>query len=435
VTATYELPVFSLKAVVQETGIKPSTLRAWERRYGLPRPNRTEGGHRLYSQRDIDLINWLLDRQGEGIRIGRAVELWRDLEKAGRGPARAVQRSRTEAASGTIADLRQSWIAACLAFDEQRAEEVMSHAFSLLSPEVVVQEVLRAGLHELGEGWCEGSVTVQQEHFASALAMRRLDALVAAAPPPTRPGRILVACPPEEEHSFASLLITFLLRRRGWDVVYLGANVPLSRLEEALARARPRLVISPAQQLHTASRLLELALFLQDQGQSLAFGGRIFNQVPALWERIPAHFLGESLEGVAEQVEQWMAAPGATPSVKGLSEAYRQALAHFRERRPHIEAQLWEDFESEDVSYGHLVMANVELANNIIAALSLGDIEFFGAYLDWVDSLCDKGRMPREMFYRYLDTYRRSVRMHLDAPGRLIVDWLDERVGQQDGKM
>ena len=56
-------PTFNLKAVVNETGLKPDTLRAWERRYGLPKPHRTPGGHRLYSQRDIDMLKWLISRQ------------------------------------------------------------------------------------------------------------------------------------------------------------------------------------------------------------------------------------------------------------------------------------------------------------------------------------------------------------------------------------
>lgn len=59
-------PTFNLKAVVQETGIKPDTLRAWERRYGLPEPDRSTGGHRLYSQRNIDTLRWLIARQEEG---------------------------------------------------------------------------------------------------------------------------------------------------------------------------------------------------------------------------------------------------------------------------------------------------------------------------------------------------------------------------------
>ena len=48
--------VYNIKAVVLETGLKPPTIRAWERRYGLPSPQRTEGGHRQYTQRDIDTL-------------------------------------------------------------------------------------------------------------------------------------------------------------------------------------------------------------------------------------------------------------------------------------------------------------------------------------------------------------------------------------------
>ena len=59
-TANGHSATYNLKAVVQETNLKPDTLRAWERRYGLPNPERTAGGHRLYSQRDIDTLKWLI---------------------------------------------------------------------------------------------------------------------------------------------------------------------------------------------------------------------------------------------------------------------------------------------------------------------------------------------------------------------------------------
>ena len=79
-------PTYNLKAVVRETGLKPDTLRAWERRYGVPTPQRTDSGHRLYSQHDIDTLKWLLDRQNEGMSISRAIELWNRLENEGVDP-------------------------------------------------------------------------------------------------------------------------------------------------------------------------------------------------------------------------------------------------------------------------------------------------------------------------------------------------------------
>ena len=75
-----DVPIFNLRAVVQETGIKPDTLRAWERRYGLPIPKRTEGGHRLYSRRDIETVKWLLAQRKAGLGISKAVALWKQLD-------------------------------------------------------------------------------------------------------------------------------------------------------------------------------------------------------------------------------------------------------------------------------------------------------------------------------------------------------------------
>ena len=79
-------PTYNLKVIVSETGIKPDTLRAWERRYGLPAPERTKGKHRLYSQYDLEIIKWLIARQDEGMSISRAVKLWRQLEEEGQDP-------------------------------------------------------------------------------------------------------------------------------------------------------------------------------------------------------------------------------------------------------------------------------------------------------------------------------------------------------------
>ena len=182
----------------------------------------------------------------------------------------------------TVANLRQSWVNACLAFDEYQAEQLLSQAFALFPAETVCLDVIQKGLAEIGEGWYRGRVTVQQEHFASALALRRMEALLISTPSPTRPGRIMVGCPPEEEHTFVPLMLSLLLRRRGWEVIYLGANVPIRSIEATVGVVRPNLVILTAQQLHTAASLLEMAEVLYSERVPVAFGGLIFTEVPDL---------------------------------------------------------------------------------------------------------------------------------------------------------
>jgi DNA-binding transcriptional MerR regulator len=435
--ATRQMPTFNLKAVLQETGLKPDTLRAWERRYGLPQPDRSPGGHRLYSQRDIDIIKWLMARQHEGLSISRAVDLWRSLEADGQDPLKMIEFAIPEAVplvvslpeGEALTELRRVWTSACLAYNERKAEQVLTQAFALYPVEVVCLKLLQEGLREVGEGWYQGKVTVQQEHFASELVRRRLESLLASSPPPTRPERILIACPPQEEHTFSPLLLTLFLRRRSWDVVYLGANVPLERLESVIANTKLSLVIQPAQQLHTAASLLEVARFLQERQVPLAYGGLVFNLLPALRDRIPGYFLGERLDEALKVVEQLLSSPGSMPSGEAIPEVYQHALDHFRERQGLIEAAVWESMDPAGAGRENLNIANTHLALNIRAALKLGDMSFLGVDIDWVEGLLGNHRLPRELLYDYLDVYRRAAKAHLDERSAPVIDWLERVVG------
>lgn len=427
-----EEPVYNLKAVVQQTGLKPDTLRAWERRYGLPSPERSGGGHRLYSQRDIDTIKWLMARQREGLSISRAVELWEQLKAGGQNPLRVVRPIATPAAAipvphlagGTVDQLREQWIDACLAYDEQRAEQLLNQAFALYSPETVAIDLLQGAVAQIGKGWYEGDVTVQQEHFCSSLAVRRLEALVMAAPRPTRPGRILAGCPPEEHHVIGLLLLTFLLRRQGWEVVYLGADVPVEQLETTVAVTQPHLVIMAAQLLHTAATLEEASRLLQQEGVPLAYGGLVFNLLPALRQRIAGHFLGEQLEAAPQIVETLMAAPRPVPTPETVPDVYLQALEHFRERQGLIEALVIQELNSGGYAHNHLALANRQLGLNMDAALTLGDMDLLGSDIEWVTGLLKNHRLPVEALYGYLHAYYQTVTEQLDERGQPIVTWL-----------
>ena len=162
-------PAYNLKVVIRETGLKADTLRAWERRYGLPNPQRTEGGHRLYSQYDIEMIKWLMERQNEGLRINRAVQLWQSFEEQDQDPLQIMpsQETRQPAPGGellsgvTLDEIREQWISACMSFDEGRAENLLAQAFARYPLETVCLEVLRQGLSEIGNLWYTGDSSVQ----------------------------------------------------------------------------------------------------------------------------------------------------------------------------------------------------------------------------------------------------------------------------------
>ena len=429
-------PTYNLKAVVNETGLKPDTLRAWERRYGLPNPHRTSGGHRLYSQRDVDLLKWLISRQEEGLSISRAVDLWKQIEADGRDPLSEAQSRQnqlgetspsvtTVSPGDNITALRQSWIDACLDFDERRADSVLAEAFALFPTETVCFSLLQKALSEIGVGWYEGNVTVQQEHFASALAIRRLETMVASTPAPTRNGRILAACPAEERHTFSLLLITLLLRRNGWDVVYLGANVPSERLGPTLEQAKPHLVILAAQTLYTASTLLKMAKLLHEERVVTAYGGAVFNYMPNLCNMMPGYFLGTKIEQVPHMVEQLLTNPPPMPAYDQASDKYKIALEHFLDQQAVLNARLWKLMD-DTPHQQYLKNANRELGQNIIAALTFGDMNLMQTNLDWIHGLLVNYhfRMPEQILQAYIKQYSLAADETLDDRGQVIKDWL-----------
>jgi DNA-binding transcriptional MerR regulator len=431
-SSMHQEALFNLKAVVQQTGLKPDTLRAWERRYGLPQPERSEGGHRLYSQRDIDTVRWLMARQREGLSISHAVELWEQIEETSRDPLVAEMPLSTRPPAGalpqvmgeSLLELRKGWKSACLAYDEKRAEQVIAQAFAIYPPEVVAVDVLQKAVAEIGEGWYQGQVTVQQEHFCSELAVRRLEALVMATPPSTRLGRLVAACPPDESHVLGLLLLTLLLRRQGWDVVYLGANVPLERLEVTVVATRPDLVILAAQRLHTAATLRDMAYLLQEHAVPTAFGGLIFSQQPGLRARIPGHFLGERLDLAPQEVEWLMTGRRTLPIVEPVAEEYQQALAHFQDRLALIEAELFRALQDRQLLARHLTLANRELAVGVEDALALGDMEYLGTDLAWVEGLLHNREVGADDLRTFLEVYRGAAAKYLDKRGEPILAWL-----------
>jgi len=424
-------PTFNLKAVVQETGIKPDTLRAWERRYGLPQPERTPGRHRLYSQYDIDMLKWLQARQEEGLSISRAVDLWRQLEAEGESPVEVYGADEEETITpivegDSINQLREAWIEACLKFDEQRARQILAQAFALFPMETVCFRLLQRGLSEIGVGWYEGRITVQQEHFASALAIRQLESLLNATPPPNRNGRIVVACAPEELHTFSALLVTLLLRQRGWDVIYLGADVPPDRLAATLSNIRPQLLIVTAQTLHTAGKLPDIAALAHETHTTVAYGGGVFTAIEELSAHIPAHYLGDDLRAVPQVVEHLTAGMRVEPKALRPSPTYETALTHFVAHRSAVEADVLERLSALDIPFRYLKNANRDLGDNIQAALALGDMNLLNDNLEWLHGLLVNFhyRMPDEAMKPYLTAYHEAALTHLDEAGQPVIEWL-----------
>ena len=430
---------YNLKVVLKVTGLKADVLRAWERRYNLPRPQRTPGGHRLYSEYDIEIVKWLRARQTEGLSISRAVELWKETIAAGNDPlmeyspaTSSLAPERLSPADTRIENLRQQWLEANVAFDSNRVDEVLNQAFALFPVEAVCTEILQRGISDIGNYWYLNKASVQQEHFASALANRRLEALIAATPRATRQQTVLVGCPPGEGHTFSVLMLCLFLCRRGLKVVYLGADVPIDQLEETSAAIQVDLIILGAQQLATAATLQTTALTLQSRGIPLAYGGLIFNRVPRLRDRIPGYFLGESLEDALNFIERLVIAPTVYATIISLGESYQGLVRVYQEKRPLIEKALFEELQKAALPIEYIPEANYFFGNGLTAALELGDPAFLEPDLEWVRRLLTCRRISSERLIPYLAAYSHALHEEIGEASIAITDWIHSYLARDE---
>jgi MerR family transcriptional regulator, light-induced transcriptional regulator len=213
----------------QRTGVSPELLRAWQRRYGLLKPERSPGGFRLYSRADEARVRRMKDHLAHGVAAAEAARL-------------AARTEAEEPAFGAIKILRTDLARALEGFDESAAHRVLDAALASFSLDAVISDLLIPYLNDLGERWARDEVTVAQEHFASNLIRARLLSLARSWDAGYGP-RALLACPAGELHDLGIVLFGVALGRRGWRITFLGANTPLPTLISTARQVNPDAIV------------------------------------------------------------------------------------------------------------------------------------------------------------------------------------------------
>lgn len=313
----------NIKAVAERTGVPLHTLRAWERRYGVPRPNRnTENHYRLYDEQDIADVIWMKRQVEAGVSPAQASAMLREQPQEHTGAS-------ARPLASPLANLQAALYEAFVARDDAGAQRIFNEAWSTFAPEQVIRDILQPTLKAIGDAWQRNLLSVEQEHFASNLVRQRLHALLQAQPSPalTAP-RLVAACAPEEQHDLGLLTYTLLAKRSGWNVTYLGQRTPLSELGRAGQGAR-FIVISAT----TATGLASLAPLwnMELPPAPLLFGGDVFNQVPVLQEHLPGAFLGsDSVQAISTLATTSPRAPEWKPPRRLVTVALQLEAARLR---------------------------------------------------------------------------------------------------------
>jgi DNA-binding transcriptional MerR regulator/methylmalonyl-CoA mutase cobalamin-binding subunit len=233
-------PRYPVRLVAARTGLSAHVLRAWERRYQVVTPSRSEGGQRLYSDLDVERLRLLRRLTEWGHAIGTIAGLpLAELTRLDQQSAGAPAGTGPSEESGPAESARTAVEAALHAarrLDAAALQAVLERAAVTQGIAVFVDDVVAPVIAEIGHGWMDGSVTVAQEHMATAVIRRVLGWLLSvfelhgSARQTVVARRLLVATPPGQVHELGALLAAVTAAAEGWTVTYLGPDLPTDEL-------------------------------------------------------------------------------------------------------------------------------------------------------------------------------------------------------------
>ncbi|MBM7648016.1 DNA-binding transcriptional MerR regulator [Bacillus ectoiniformans] len=289
---------YNIKAVSNLVGIQPGTLRAWERRYQILEPVRNDSGHRLYTEDDVKKLKWLSAKVNQGFTISQAVSL---LDKHELETDQLTSEDKGENHQILLEELLQ----ALMQFNEVKAHDLINKAFSLFTIDKVTVEILAVLLLRVGDMWEKGEITTAHEHFATSILRSRIGMIMHSFPHNGVLPKVVAVCGPNEWHELGLLIFTLFVRRRGYEVIYLGSSIKQGDLEVVLDTVDPKFLFLSCTLKENLFNTLELVERLREAypGLEIGMGGAAVNSLDIeLTGKYEQHIVGQS----QKNWEEWL---------------------------------------------------------------------------------------------------------------------------------
>jgi len=271
-TSDGDEPRYPVRAVIARSGLTADVLRAWERRYGAVRPQRSAGGQRLYSEEDVTRLTLLRRATLAGHSIAEVARLRTEaLEALVDEPHADASRAAPDLESAVV----RAALAAAERLDGPALEGTLKRSALALGTGFVDRLAPRL-LTAVGERWHDGALSPAHEHLVTSVVRRVLDWLLDAHVPAARAPRLVVATPAGEQHELGAMLVAAAAVAEGWAVLYLGANLPASDIVAAAQQVRARAVALSAVYANRGGTLAEVERTARalPRGTTLFAGGR-----------------------------------------------------------------------------------------------------------------------------------------------------------------
>ena len=224
-------PRYRIHAVAERTGVPTATLRAWERRYGVPEPARSAARYRLYSEQDVAVVRRMAGLCAAGMRPAEAA-----IEA--RAEPTAAPRSHELAPVAIIERI----VEAFRGLDSEAMRTALQLAISAARPADAYEQLIAPALQRVGQLWKDGELSIAHEHAGSHVISEVLSTLLHLATPPPPAPVVVLACFDEEQHELGLLGFGLHVASWGFRPLLLGGRVPPKALHDAVVLGRPALV-------------------------------------------------------------------------------------------------------------------------------------------------------------------------------------------------
>ncbi len=225
--------MFDIETTAQLTGIASATLRNWEKRFGFIMPSRTDGGHRMYSIEQVLTLKQmnLLILEGQ-----KPNQLFADLQN---GHPLPEPQSSQSSLSPEIITLREKVFSELSEYRFENGSAALDSLHGMVPTVILLDCVYRWLFEKIGEQWHQKALSIASEHLITGILRSRLIKLLTNSAIHSNRQPIVFACAEGEFHEGGLLMLACHMNLRGWNCIFLGANLPTTELYEVAKRLQP----------------------------------------------------------------------------------------------------------------------------------------------------------------------------------------------------
>jgi len=276
---------YPIKVVSQMTGLSVHVIRAWEKRYSVVEPDRTDTNRRLYSEEDIEKLKLLNDALHLGHHIGgianlSLLELKKLIPKESNNLLEYKNGFAPINSENLVEEVLSDSMLAIRNYDAKKLESILLNASAKLTQPILIEELIIPLVYKVGDLWHTGEIRVANEHLASSVIRGFLYNLLDSYSLNDSAPVMVTATPRGQEHELGALIAGVVAASSGWKVIYLGSNLPAEEIGAVVSYLKARVValsiVYPNDDLHLKHELKKFKHLLPD-GVSIIVGGRAAN--------------------------------------------------------------------------------------------------------------------------------------------------------------